>query len=471
MVKFYNTLNKKKEDFIPLNDDFVGMYSCGPTVYNYAHIGNLRSYIFSDILRKTLEYFGYNVKHVMNVTDVGHLTNDDDLGDDKMERQAKKTGKDVFEIARFYEEVFFNDLKLLNIKFPTNICRASEHIAEMLAMVETLIKKGHAYETEQAIYFDITTFPNYTQLSGQSLEDKLVAARADVQEDPDKRHPADFSIWFKAKGRFANHIMRWPSPFGDGFPGWHIECSAMSIKYLGDTFDIHTGGEDHIWVHHPNEIAQSECCTGKPFVKYWMHGAFLVVGSDGSAKMSKSDDNFLKLQTLIDNGFEPVHYRYFCYQAHYRSKLRFTQESLIAAKNGFEGIKDFIIRAVQTGGEHPNWTDEYMQKFELAIADDLNMPIAIAALNEMIRQAESTGEYNILDDLYKMDQVLSLGFENIAKSAGISNLSDAVAVLIKERKEARDSKNWARADEIRKELVDMGITLEDTKDGTIWYKK
>jgi len=466
MIKLYNTLTKKKEDFIPIHSDFVGLYTCGPTVYNYAHIGNLRSYIFADVLKRVLAYFGYNVKHVMNITDVGHLTSDEDAGDDKMQMEAKKTGKDVYEIARFYEKVFFEDLQKLNIGLPTVQCRATEHIDDMIAMVEKLLADGFAYETKQAIYFDITKFPDYTKLSGQSLEDKVVGARDEVNEDPEKRNPADFSIWFKAVGRFENHIMKWNTPWGYGFPGWHIECSAMSIKYLGDTFDIHTGGEDHIWVHHPNEIAQSECYTGKKFVKYWLHGAFLVVGSDG--KMSKSSGNFLKLQTLIDEGFLPIHYRFMCVQSHYRSKLTFTMDSLTAAKNTYENIRDFIARAVQIGGDKPVWAKEFVEKFEAAISDDLNMPVAMAVLNDMISKAQETKEYNILEELYNFDKVFGLGFEQIANSANVAD--DDIIKLIEERKEARKSKDFSRADEIRKELLRKGIMLEDTRDGTLWHR-
>ncbi len=469
MINLYNTLGRKKQEFVPLVEGHVGMYSCGPTVYNYAHIGNLRSYIFADVLKKTLEYFGYSVTHVMNVTDVGHLTGDEDDGNDKMEQQASKTGRDVKEIASYYEKAFFEDLDKLNIKPPTVRCRATEHIADMQAMVKTLIDKGFAYETDQAVYFDITKFPEYTELSGQSLKDKVVGARDEVVEDPEKRNPADFSVWFKCKGRFANHIMRWQSSWGEGFPGWHIECSAMSIKYLGETFDIHTGGEDHIWVHHPNEIAQSQCCTGKKFVNYWMHGAFLVVGKDGESKMSKSEGNFLRLKTLEDAGFEPVHYRYFTYQAHYRNMLRFTEESLTAARNAYERIKAFIMRAVQKKGDVPEWTQDYIVRFENAISDDLNMPLAVGVMNEMINKAVETEEYNILDALFRFDKVLSLGFEEIAASCG--SLEASVSALIEERKQARKDKNWARADEIRNKLSDMGIVLEDTKDGTIWHRE
>ena len=471
MIQFYNTLTKKKEEFTPFNKDFVGIYSCGPTVYNYAHIGNLRSYIFADVLKRVLTYFGYNVKHVMNVTDVGHLTGDDDEGEDKLQKASASSGIDPYEIARHYEKIFFEDLEKLNIILPTVKCRATEHIEDMQKMVAKLLADGFAYETDQAIYFDITKFPTYTQLSGQKLDDKVVGARDEVNEDPQKKHPQDFSIWFKAKGRFANHIMKWPSPWGEGFPGWHIECSAMSIKYLGETFDIHTGGEDHIWVHHPNEIAQSECYTGKKFVRYWLHGAFLVVGKDDSdeeVKMSKSEGNFLRLQTIIDNGFLPVHYRMMCVSSHYRSKLTFTNKSLTAAKNAYENIRDFISRAVQIGGEKPSWVAEYVQKFEDAISDDLNMPVAMAVMNEMIKKAQETKEYNILEELYKFDEVFGLGFKEIAESS--ASLEDEVQKLIDERKVARKNKDFKRADEIRQELLEKGIVLEDTREGTLWHK-
>ena len=327
-LSFYNTLTRRKEEFTSIEPGKVRMYSCGPTVYNYAHIGNLRSYIFADILRRTLQHFGYDVPQVMNVTDVGHLTGDVDSGEDKMELEARKEGRDIWEIARYFEGIFFDDIEKLNIELPAVRSRATEHIPEMIALVEKLFERGHAYETEQAVYFDVATFPTYTELSRQSLEDKMTGARDEVQEDPDKRNPPDFALWFKATGRFENHIMRWDSPWGVGFPGWHVECSAMSMKYLGETLDIHTGGEDHIWVHHPNEIAQSEGATGKKFVRYWMHGAFLVVGKlssdeegDDDRRMGKSEGNFLRLQTLIDKGYDPLAYRYLCYSAHYRAKL------------------------------------------------------------------------------------------------------------------------------------------------------
>ena len=474
-LQLYNTATRRKEVFEPIEPGKARVYSCGLTVYNYAHIGNLRSYVFSDVLKRTLEHLGYDVTHVINVTDVGHLTSDEDMGEDKMELEARKEGKTAWDIARYYEDIFFDDLATLNIEPPTYRPRATEHVPEMIALVEKLFERGHAYETAQAVYFDIATFPRYTEFTRQSLEDKMTGARDEVQEDPEKRHPADFALWFKAVGRFENHIMRWDSPWGVGFPGWHIECSAMSMKYLGETLDIHTGGEDHIWVHHPNEIAQSEGATGSKFVRYWMHGAFLVVGKlsreeegDEDRRMGKSEGNFLRLQTLIDKGYDPLAYRYLCYSAHYRTKLKFTWESMDAAASGYDGLRDFVARAKQIGGEEQPWVAEHRRKFEEAIADDLNMPQAMAAVNELIREAERRGEYGVLDVLYDFDNVLGL---KLRESAERATSADAeVESLIKEREQARAEKNWPRADEIRKQLGELGIALEDTPSGTLWRR-
>ncbi|MCX6344630.1 MAG: cysteine--tRNA ligase [Armatimonadetes bacterium] len=475
-LRLYNTLTRHKDKFVSLEPGKVSLYTCGPTVYNFAHIGNLRSYIFADLLRRMLEYNDYTVNHVMNVTDVGHLTSDSDAGDDKMEREARETGKDIWELARYFEGVFFEDLEKLNIEAPVVKCRATEHIAEMISLVEKLVERGHAYETQQAVYFDLATFPTYTELTRQSLEDKLTAARDEVQEDPEKRNPADFALWFKAIGRFANHIMRWESPWGVGFPGWHIECSAMSMKYLGETLDIHTGGEDHIWVHHPNEIAQSEGATGKKFVKYWLHGAFLVVGdlsknaqqTDEERRMGKSEGNFLRLQTLIDMGYDPLAYRYACLMAHYRTKLKFTWESMDAAASGYSSIKEFVTRAHQIGGEEQPWVADYRERFKAAISDDLNMPMAMAVVYELIREAEGRKEYGVINALYDFDRVLALNLKKSAEAA--TSVDSDVEALIKEREQARADKNWARADEIRKILSQQGVTLEDTAQGTIWHK-
>jgi len=473
-VRLYNTLTRKKEEFAPVEAGRVRMYTCGPTVYNYAHIGNLRSYIFADILRRTLEFVGYEVPVVMNVTDVGHLTSDADSGEDKMEKQALQSGRDIWEIARGFEEAFFADIDALNIEQPAVRCRATEHVPEMIALVEKLIERGHAYETDQAVYFDVATFPSYTELSRQSLEDKMTAARDEVQEDPGKRNPADFALWFKAVGRFENHIMRWESPWGVGFPGWHIECSAMSMKYLGETLDIHTGGEDHIWVHHPNEVAQSEAATGKKFVNCWMHGAFLVVGDlsgrgvDDERRMGKSEGNFLRLQTLIDNGYDPLAYRYACLMAHYRTKLKFTWESMDAAASGYGGLKEFVARAIQIGGVEGEWVTEYRKRFEEAVTDDLNMPRAMGVVAELTREADRRKDYGVLDALYDFDRVMGLKLRESAEKA--TSADAEIESLIKEREDARSAKNWVRADELRKELSDRGITLEDTPSGTLWRR-
>ncbi|HPP76522.1 MAG TPA: cysteine--tRNA ligase, partial [Armatimonadota bacterium] len=377
-MQLFNTLTRTKEEFIPLEPGKAGLYTCGPTVYNYAHIGNLRSYIFADILRRTLEFENYDVTQVMNITDVGHLTSDDDIGEDKMEAGARREGKSIWDIARYYEDAFFVDIDKLNIERPTIVARATEHVPDMIDLVKRLEERGFTYETEQAVYFDVTKFPEYTKLAGQALEEKITAARAEVQEDPEKKNPADFALWFKATGRFKNHLMQWDSPWGMGFPGWHVECSAMSMRYLGETFDIHTGGIDHIPVHHTNEIAQSQAATGKPFVRYWMHGEFLVVS--GGEKMAKSAGEFLRLQVLTDKGYDPLAYRYLCLQVHYRSKLNFTWESLDAAQAGYNRLKAFIDVASRARGTEQPWVQEYRDRFRDAITDDLNIPRAIAVM-------------------------------------------------------------------------------------------
>ncbi len=464
----YNSLTRKKEEFVPRQPGKVGVYSCGPTVYNYAHIGNLRTYVFADVLRRTFEYAGFDVTHVMNVTDVGHLTSDEDMGEDKMEAGARREGKSIWDIARFYEDAFFADTERLDILRPTVVARATEHIEPMIEMVEKLIEKGYGYVTEQAIYFDVTKFEDYTKLAGQALEEKVVGARAEVQEDPEKRNPADFALWFKAVGRFTNHMMQWDSPWGSGFPGWHIECSAMSMKYLGETIDIHTGGIDHITVHHTNEIAQSEATTGKQFVRFWLHGEFLIVGS--GEKMAKSSGKFLTLQSLIDRGYDPLAYRFLCLQVHYRSKLNFTWESFDAAKTGYARLQAFVLEAAKKGGERAPWMDEYAARFKEAVTDDLNMPRAVAVLWELVREANTRGDFGVLDVLYDFDRVLGLNLKQIAESAGTDELDSELAALIKEREQARTDKNWARADELRKQLAELGIVLKDVPGGTEWSR-
>ncbi len=467
-MQLYNSLTRKKEDFQPLQPGKVGIYTCGPTVYNYAHIGNLRQYVFADTLRRAFEFQCYEVRQAMNVTDVGHLTSDEDAGEDKMEVGARREGKSIWDIARFYEEAFFKDVERLNILMPAVVARATEHIVDMVAVVERLQERGFTYETDQAIYFEANKFPDYTKLAGQSLEEKLTAVRAEVQEDPDKKHPADFVLWFKAAGRFANHLMQWDSPWGMGFPGWHVECSAMSMRYLGETIDIHTGGIDHIPVHHTNEIAQSEAATGKQFVRYWLHGEFLIVG--GGDKMAKSAGEFLTLQSLIDRGYDPMAHRYLCLTVHYRSKLHFTWESLDAAAAGYDRLKAFVNQASRAGGDEPEWVQKYKDRFAEAVDDDLNIPRALAVVWEMIKEANRRQEYGVLDTLFTFDKVLGLKLDTATASAQEDELEPHYAELISEREQARASKDWARADEIRKELAAAGILLEDRPDGTIWRR-
>jgi cysteinyl-tRNA synthetase len=400
----------------------------------------------------------------MNVTDVGHLTSDEDVGEDKMDTTAKREGKSIWDIARFYTEAFFNDTDRLNIERPTITAPATEHIQSMIELVKRLEERGVTYETDQAIYFHVPLFPDYTKLSKQSLEDKLVGVREEVQEDPQKKHPADFALWFKAVGRFKNHLMQWDSPWGSGFPGWHIECSAMSMQYLGETLDIHTGGIDHIPVHHTNEMAQSEAATGKPFVNYWVHGEFLVI--EGS-RMGKSVGNFITLQTVIDKGYDPLAYRYLCLTAHYRSKLNLTWEGLDSAQSGLNRLRDFIRLASKREDQQQPWMQEYVERFWNEVGDDLNMPKAMAAVQELVGESYRRDEMGAAGILEDFDRVLGLKLSDAAKE---EELPAELAALIEERLAARKSKDWAKADEIRKKLLDEGIVLEDRPEGTIWKR-
>src|SRR3989339_1953721 len=339
-MKLYNTASRKIEEFIPLNPPNVTFYSCGPTVYDYTHIGHMRTYVNNDVLKRTLVYLGYKVKHVMNITDVGHLSGDDDSGEDKMEKGAKKYGKTVWDVAKFYTEFFFKTTDALNIIRPNIVCNATEHVEEMIRLIEKLKQNGFVYETKGALYFNVKKFKNYGKLSGQKLEEKIQAVRTEVNVDEDKKHPADFALWFKRVGRFADHTMYWTSPWGEGFPGWHIECSAMSMKYLGDTIDIHSGGIDHVPIHHENEIAQSEAATGKPFVKYWFHNNFLTV--DGQ-KMSKSLGNFYTIDDIEKNKIDPMSLRLLFLQSHYRQPLNFTWQSARASQEAYKRLREIFI--------------------------------------------------------------------------------------------------------------------------------
>ncbi len=465
-MKLYNTLTRQKEEFIPINKDEVRIYSCGPTVYQYAHIGNLRTYVFMDILRRVLKYNGYKLKHVMNITDVGHLVSDADEGEDKMMKTAKATNKSPWEIAEYYTGVFMNDIGELNISKPEIIAKATEHINDMLDFVEKLVEKGYGYETNDGIYFDVMKFKGYGKLSKLDLEGQIAGARVDVNEE--KRHPADFALWKKAP---KEHIMQWPSPWGMGYPGWHIECSAMSRKYLGDEFDIHTGGVDHIPVHHENEIAQSEALLGKPAVHCWLHGEFLLVDN---GKMSKSLGNTYTVSDLKKNGIDPLAYRYMCLNANYRSKLNFTWDGIKAAQVSLDRLMEGVLAHKKADSNvrfDSSIIDGFKKEFDEALNDDLNIPKALGVTWNVARyNVKSVDLYNLL---LKMDEVLGLDFAKAADkpTETATELDPEVQALVDQRQQARKDKNWKLADEIRNKLGEMGYQIEDTPTGVKVVRK
>jgi len=458
-MKIFNSLTRKTESFKPLSKNKVGLYSCGMTVYDYAHIGHGRKYVTDDLLRRVLEMNGYDVHFVQNVTDVGHLTSDADEGEDKLEKGAAKANKTVWEVARVYEKHFYDSMKSLNVLKPDIITRATEHINQQIALVEKLIKNGHAYETPEAVYFDIESFPKYGAIFGQRLEEKQVAVRERVKKGDYKKNPQDFALWFKRVGRFENHTMHWKSPWGDGFPGWHIECSAMSMQYLGDQFDIHTGGEDHVSIHHPNEIAQSEAATGKsPFVKYWIHTAFLTV--DGT-KMSKSLNNFFTIEDIEKKGFDPLALRYFYMTAHYRKNLNFTWESLKSAQNAYNRLVDVVLELksnhnrTDLSEEKLEKVNQYRRNFEASVNNDLNMPQALASVWEVVKSNIPSNDK--LDLLYSFDEVLGLGLREVKPKEIDIELKE----MIKVREKLRLEKKYAEADELREKLEKMGMKIKD----------
>ncbi|MDD5603778.1 MAG: cysteine--tRNA ligase [Eubacteriales bacterium] len=467
----YNTLTRSKEEFVPLKKGVASIYSCGPTVYGYAHIGNMRTYVFMDFLRRVMKYNGLKLKHVMNVTDVGHLVSDADEGEDKVVRTAKETGKTPYEIAEYFSEVFFRDIALLNIEKPEIIAKATDNISEMIEYVEALVDKGFAYETSDGIYFDIMKFPGYGRLSRIDLEEQLAGSRVEVNEE--KHHPADFALWKKAS---KEHIMQWPSPWGMGYPGWHIECSAMGRKYLGDIFDIHTGGVDHIPIHHENEIAQSEALAGKKTVNCWMHGEFLLVDN---GKMSKSLGNTYTIADLQEKGFVPLAFRYFCMNAHYRSKLNFTWDSLRAAQTSLERLYEGVLAhkaaaasSSPAGVSVSAEAENCLKEFEEAINDDLNIPKALGIVWNTVKKSLKSKQ--IYDVLMKMDRVLGLDLDkaeevmsgkSMGRQAEDQEVEKQVLELVDKRNKARAEKDWKTADEIRDILKAKGITIEDTPDG------
>ena len=459
MLRLYNTLTKQKSDFVPLNGNEVRIYSCGPTVYSYAHIGNFRTYVFVDNLRRVLEYNGYTLKHVMNITDVGHLESDADEGEDKMVKAAKKEHKSPYEIAEFYTKAFFKDMDKLNIERPEIIAKATDHIPEMLEFAKEIVKNGYGYETSTAIYFDVSKLDKYPVLSNRNVDDQIAGARVDV--DPEKRNPYDFAIWIKAP---ENHIMKWDSPWGLSYPGWHLECSAMSRKYLGEVFDIHTGGVDHIPTHHENEIAQSKGAFGKIPAKYWMHVEFLQV--DGG-KMSKSLGNVYTISQLEEKGIEALAYKLFCYTAHYRTKLNFTFEGAIASQKALNRLRESYLKHVNGTDEvDENLLQEYKEKFKEAVNDDLNLPLAMGIVWEVARNEAKSKK--IADLLLDFDKVLGLNLkdsEKYLKEQKEVAIPAEITELLEKRKKAKQEKNWALSDEIRDELKEKGYAVKDTKDG------
>ena len=467
----HNTLHRRKEPFAPLNPPDVGLYTCGPTVYHYAHIGNLRSYVFADVLKRVLMANGYQVNHIMNITDVGHLTDDADAGEDKMEKGARREGKTVWDIAQFYTDAFLHDVQRLNILPATMMTKATDHIAEQIALIKMLEENGFTYVIDDGVYFDTSKFPTYGALAKLDVEHLKAGAR--VEMNSQKRNITDFALWkFSPKG--AQRAMEWDSPWGKGFPGWHIECSAMAMKYLGQTFDIHTGGIDHIPVHHTNELAQSEAATGKPYVRFWLHNEFVVL-SEGE-KMSKSAENFLRLQSITDEGYHALDYRFLCLNSHYRTPLAFSWAAMDAAREGRERINQFVrriadLRELNIETEKKKYLSDKEDAFMAAVNDDLNTPAALAVVFDLIKDINSQLANNTLsvspNDIWNLltdfDRVLGLDLEAVAKAA--AELPPAVQELLARRQAARDQRDFEASDRLRDLIKEQGYLVEDTADG------
>ncbi|MDR0688745.1 MAG: cysteine--tRNA ligase [Spirochaetaceae bacterium] len=481
-LTLFNTLGREFQVFETLSPGRVGFYGCGPTVYSYAHIGNLRAYALHDILVKTLTRRGYEVTYVMNITDVGHLSGDNDSGQDKMVKSAEERGQGVLEIADFYTRAFFNDTERLNIQRPTVVCKATDHIEDMINLIKKIEERGFTYFAGGNLYFDISRFPSYGDLALLRMEELRAGARTGLDEN--KRNPQDFVLWF-TKSKFENQALVWDSPWGRGYPGWHIECSAMSMKYLGEQFDIHAGGIDHIPIHHTNEIAQSEAATGKhPWVRYWVHNEFLVMDK---GKMSKSTGGGVTLQSLVDSGYDPLDYRYFLLSGHYRSQLQFSFEALDGARNARRALLDRVraladktgivpgLEEKKAGGKAGGYgkADAYLKAFDAALDEDLSTPKALAGLWTLLRDGEIPSK-EVLAGALVMDRVLGLG---LAKEAeGVWNRGEdldfnrEIDTLIGERWEAKKNKDFVKADEIRNALKKRGILLEDGPAGTFWRR-
>ncbi len=470
-MKLYNTLTKKIEVFKPLKDRRVGLYTCGPTVYDYDHIGHAWNYTMADLLRRTLEFLGYKVTHVMNITDVGHLTSDADTGQDKVEQSAKEHKKTAFEIAQYFTNIYLSNRHKMNMLEPNVICKATDHIKEMINLIEKIYEKGAAYIIDDGVYFDVSKYPKYGQLSGNTLEKLKAGARIEV--NPQKKHPADFALWkFTPKG--VKRQMEWDSPWGKGFPGWHIECSAMSMKYLGESFDIHTGGEDNIFPHHESEIAQAETATGKQFVRYWFHPRFLLVEGQ---KMSKSLKNFYTIKDLENKGFEPLSLRYLFLTSHYRQRFNFTFKGLKASQVSLEKIREFINKIVAEAKLTKKQTEKniskkktvslkkYQEEFRKAIENDLNIPKALSTLWKLIKDYNKNPSKFDPKEVYALilewDKVFGLNLKEVKPI----KIPKQVAELVKKREEYRKNKDFKKADEIRKTIEKLGYLIEDTIKG------
>lgn len=490
-LRLYNTMGREMQDFVPITPGFCGFYGCGPTVYNYAHIGNLRAYVFLDILDRTLVYLGYQKKHVMNITDIGHLSGDSDVGEDKMLKTAQEKHESVLEVAKFYTDAFFNDIDRLNIKRPDIVCRATEHVPDMIELIKRIEANGHTYSAGGNLYYDVTTYPGYGKLAQLNLDDLKAGARVGI--DTNKRNPSDFVLWF-TKSKFENQALTWDSPWGRGYPGWHIECSAMSMKYLGEHFDIHTGGIDHIPVHHTNEIAQSEGATNHKWVNYWLHNEFLVIAKDKQAadagegaKMSKSAGNFLTLQSLIDKGYDALDYRYFLLGAHYRSQIFFSWDAMDGAKNARKALVQRTSKAVESAkgkaaAENSLSTNakKYIENFKAALENDLASPQALSQLQTAVKDSSLKPE-ETLSLVRIMDSVLGLRLEeeaqklsaessvNLNSHEGDSEAAE-IDTLVAERTAAKKAKDFSKSDKIRNDLLARGIIITDTPQGTVWKR-
>ncbi len=476
-MKLYSTLDRKVVEIEPIVPNRISVYNCGPTVYSRMHVGNCRAYVSWDILHRALEYLGFEVNRVMNFTDVGHMTSDEDFGEDKVEKQATQTGKQPIEIANEYIKTVLEDFNALNILTPSGDTvdpewdvhtlgqygwlRATEYVNEMIESIRRIEENGYTYETDRAIYFDVTKIPDYTIFTGQDLSEKQTAVREDVQEDPEKRNPADFVLWMKRVGKYANHIMHWNSPWGDGFPGWHIECSAMSIKALGDMFDIHTGGVDHLSVHHPNERAQNIGFTGHPVVKYWVHNEF-IVGSDED-KLSKSKGGALTVPDIVELGFSPLDLRYLYASVNYRVQLRFSKQALEGARSARLSLISRVQSLTTKAEGKGKLIDEYVDRFKQALEDNLNMSEAFAVLNEVLKSNNKAED--ILETVYDFDRVLGLDLKKSINER--EDIPEEVQSLLDQRAQARANKDFVESDRLRDILLEKGYQVLDTSQGQV----